>query len=648
MCGITGYWSQGKAVESLALEMASKIASRGPDDAGAWLNEDRTLALAHRRLSIVDLSPAGHQPMSSPCGTYSLAYNGEIYNHEDIRSELDGALSAANKIKWRGHSDTEVLLHALLHWGLEVTLSKLNGMFAFAFWDGKQKALFLSRDRMGEKPLYFGRSNEVFLFGSELKALKTHPAFNASIDRNALALFMHHNYIPAPHSIYETIHKLKPAHYVVITDRGRTISAQHCYWDLKAVAEAGLADQIHDEKTAIEQLDGLLQDSVKRRMMADVPLGAFLSGGYDSTIVAALMQAQSAKPVKTFSIGFKEDSFNEAQYAKQVAAHIGSEHTELYVSPQQALDVIPKLPAIYDEPFGDYSQVPTFLVSHLAKQHVTVALSGDGGDELFCGYSRYFLQQKIWSFVSKVPASLRPAFAFMLKNFPSVAAQSLVRLLPPRYRVENIGDRLPKLAEWVNHKSFEAFYRHSVSHTKANENFVLGSQSLATTFEGFRGELDRFTDQEKMMLLDALMYLPDDILTKVDRASMAVSLEARVPLLDYRLVEYSWRLPIEMKTKNGQGKWPLRQVLYNYVPKEMMERPKQGFGVPIEHWLTGPLRDWAENLLDENKLKQQGYFDPQPIRKMWKEHVSGKRRWHYYLWDVLMFQAWLKAQEVGL
>jgi asparagine synthase (glutamine-hydrolysing) len=639
VCGITGYWSSSRASEALALKMAEQIQTRGPDDCGAWLGANAGLALAHRRLSIVDLSPAGHQPMVSACRQFSLAYNGEIYNHDDLRCELESEIGS---ITWRGHSDTEVLLKGLQHWGVELTLKKLNGMFAFGYWDEGKKRLYLARDRMGEKPLYFGKQNGTFLFGSELKALKAHPEFHAEINRDALALFMRHNYIPAPYSIYQHIRKLKPAHFVVVSDQGKSISEQQCYWDLTSVAENGLKNQITDEQQALEQLEGLLLDSVKRRMMADVPLGAFLSGGYDSTMVAALMQAQSDKPVKTFSIGFKEDAFNEAQYAKQVAQHLGTEHTELYVEPQQALDVIPKLPSMYDEPFSDSSQIPTYLVSHLAKQHVTVALSGDGGDELFCGYSRYTLGYQMWAKLNRLPKAFRPFAVMLCQNAPGQFLDALQRFLPERYRVPNLADRLPKLAEVLHHSSGHEFYKSLVSHHKKPTEIVLSSREPKTILDGHEDGFSLGDFRNEMMFLDMQTYLCDDILTKVDRASMAVSLEARVPLLDHRLVEFAWRLPIEMKTKNGQGKWPLREVLYKYVPKEMMERPKQGFGVPIEHWLTGSLRDWAEDLLDERKLNEQGYFDTKQVRTMWNEHVSGKRRWHYYLWDVLMFQAWLE------
>lgn len=641
MCGITGFWGKEKAPEELSLQMAERIKTRGPDDCGRWVCDEGTLSLAHRRLAIVDLSPAGHQPMVSDCRQHVLAFNGEIYNHEDLKDELETELG---QINWRGHSDTEVLLYGLRYWGVEVTLSKLNAMFAFAYWSEQDKALFLACDRMGEKPLYFGRQNGMFMFGSELKALKAHPSFEREVDRDALALYMRHNYIPAPYSIYQNICKLKPAHYVIVSGHGQNVSDQRCYWDLEKVSNSGLENPVIDEGQALDDLEVLLKDSVKRRMMADVPLGAFLSGGYDSTTVVALMQAQSELPVKTFSIGFKEDLYNEAQFAKRVSSHLGTEHTELYIEPQQALDVVPRLPEIYDEPFSDSSQVPTFLVSQLAKQHVTVALSGDGGDELFCGYGRYFVQKKIWDIVRRVPTGMRPLLALALEHFPAGLAELLIKALPTKFRVSNVKDRLPKLAEWVNQKSFEQFYLHSVSHLKDSSRIVKGGEGYFTEFERLSGMITRLKDQEKMMLLDALSYLPGDILTKVDRASMAVSLEARVPLLDHRLVEYAWRLPLELKIKNGQGKWPLRQVLYNYVPQKLMDRPKQGFGVPIEHWLVGPLRDWAANLLDENRLRQEGYFDPRPISKMWNEHLSGKRRWHYYLWDVLMFQAWLASQ----
>ena len=641
MCGITGFWSKTKADPRLVLQMADRIKSRGPDDTGSWHNSDNTLALAHRRLSIVDLSPAGHQPMLSNCKKHVIVFNGEIYNSEDLRLEF---VKQFGQFNWRGHSDTEVLLNCLKYWGLNSTLTKLNGMFAFAYWNDLEKILYLARDRIGEKPLYYGHQKGSFLFGSELKAMKPHPSFNSQVDRDSLCLYMRHSYVPAPYSIYKGINKLKPAHYLKVTDFGKTISEQQCYWDLNDLANRGMASQISDEHQVLEKLDVILKDSIKRRMVADVSLGTFLSGGYDSTTIAALMQTQSDKAIKTFSIGFHEDDYNEAQHAKDISAFLGTDHTELYVEPKEAMSVIPKLPEIYDEPFADSSQIPTFLVSQLAKQHVTVALSGDGGDELFCGYKRYFLQKRLWNTLGKLPAIVRPALAFALRHFPSGLAKIIFNTLPCKYKVPNLSDRLPKLAEWVNHKNFVEFYRHSISHHKVPEQLVLNSRVYPTEFDKLASSISNMTAQEKMLLIDALTYLPGDILTKIDRASMAVSLETRVPFLDHRLIEFSWRIPISMKVKNGQGKWPLRQLLYNYVPKEMMERPKQGFGVPIEDWLKGPLREWAEELLDERKLSEQCFLDPLPIREMWADYISGKRRWHYYLWDVLMFQAWLSQE----
>ncbi len=639
MCGIAGFWSDSVHDKLLAEKMASRITTRGPDDAGVWYDSSAGLALAHRRLSIIDLSPAGHQPMVSPCGRFVLIYNGEIYNHQDLRRELE---EENGGFEWRGHSDTETLLAGLRHWGVERCLQKLNGMFAFALWDNAERQLFLARDRMGEKPLYYGRNGNAFLFGSELKALAAHPEWQGKVNRDALALYMRHNYIPAPWSIYQGIVKLRPAHFVVIRDDGREVGESRCYWDLGAVAEQGVADAGRDANTLIGELDTLLRNAIRRRMMADVPLGAFLSGGYDSTIVAAFMQAQSEQPVKTFSIGFHEAAYNEAQHARAVADHLGTEHTELYVTPAEAMAVIPKLPTIYDEPFSDSSQIPTYLVSQLARQHVTVSLSGDGGDELFCGYNRYVLGYDIWRKLRLLSPPIRRALAVILQRGPWHIFDTLQRLLPQRMRVSNLADRLPKLAEVLDHADGESFYRFLVSHAKQPDQLVLGSTEPETILS--RSELLPSLPglREQMMYLDMMTYLPDDILTKVDRASMAVSLEARVPLLDHRIVEFAWNVPTEFKCRNGQSKWLLRQVLYRYVPRELMERPKMGFGVPIEHWLCGPLREWAEELLSEKRLRNEGFFDPAPVRQMWEEHVHGERRWHYHLWDVLMFQAWLE------
>lgn len=637
MCGIAGYWSSRSFDTQLAELMASQIKSRGPDDFGVWRDSSAGLALVHRRLSIIDLSAAGHQPMISSCGRYVIVYNGEIYNHMDIRAKLEADCGA---VGWRGYSDTETLLAALRHWGVHDTLGLLNGMFAFALWDRAERRLFLARDRMGEKPLYYGFSRSTFLFGSELKALAAHPDWLGELDRGSLALFMRHSYIPAPQSIYKDIFKLKPAHYVVIGENGRAIGKPKCYWNLGLVAAHGVEASAGDSETLTDRLNDLLMDAVGRRMVADVPLGAFLSGGYDSSLVVALMQAQSGRPVKTFSIGFYEKGYNEAMHAKAVAAHLGTDHTELFVTPAEAMDVIPKLSLIYDEPFSDSSQIPTYLVSQLAKDHVTVSLSGDGGDELFYGYGRYLIAERIWNQLSKFPLRLRRLVAAGVSRAPGRVLENAMGLLPNHLQINHLADRLPKLAEVLASANGEALYRELVSHNKEPSRIVLGAIEPDTIFSCSDKLPNLSSLPERMMFLDMETYLPGDILTKLDRASMAVSLEARVPLLDHRVVEFAWQVPQALKYRDGGGKWLLRQVLYRYVPKELVDRPKMGFGVPIEHWLRGPLRDWAEELLDEQRLREEGFLDPTRIRKMWEEHLSGKRRWHYHLWDVLMFQAW--------
>jgi asparagine synthase (glutamine-hydrolysing) len=640
MCGIVGFWSGKQTSISIVTKMAKKIQHRGPDDVGTWLNNDSNLAFAHRRLSIIDLSPAGHQPMHSPCGRYTLIYNGEIYNHQKLRVELENENAHFN---WRGHSDSETLLAALRHWGIEGTLQRLNGMFAFALWDNSDRALFLARDRMGEKPLYYGRAGDSFLFGSELKSMAVHPDWEGRINRDALTLYLRHSNVPSPWSIYQNIQKLPPAHYVVIQDFGRNISEPRCYWNLSQIAEQGCKNQKIDVEESINKLDVLLKDIVLRRMASDVPLGAFLSGGFDSTLVAALMQAQSDRPVKTFTIGFHEKGYNEAVHANAVAKHLGTDHTELYVTPNEAMAVIPKLPEIWDEPFSDSSQIPTFLVSQLARKHVSVSLSGDGGDELFCGYNRYNQGYQMWQKLQKFPVPIRQLLGNGLEMIPSSVLERLVQILPNRFQVTRLADRLPKLVDVLKNGMDDGYYHRLISHWKNPESIVIGGTEPSTIFSDNSCKSKLSDLRERMMYLDSMTYLPDDILTKVDRASMAVSLEARVPLLDHRLVEFAWTLPMSMKYRNGKGKWILREVLNRYVPPELMNRPKMGFGVPIDEWLRGPLREWAEELLSEKRLREEGFFNPGPIRKMWQEHISGKKRWHYHLWDILMFQAWLEG-----
>lgn len=641
MCGIVGVWSQAGGAGTLgrlAARMAERLAHRGPDDQGTWVDERAGLALGHRRLSILDLSPAGHQPMVSPCGRFVLSYNGEIYNHLDLRAELE---EDGGAFDWRGHSDTETLLASLRHWGVTQALGRLNGMFAFALWDRSQRTLWLARDRLGEKPLYYGRCGESFLFGSELKALTVHPHWHGDVDRDALTLFMRYGYIPAPFSIYRGIAKLPPAHVMTVGDESRFVGEPVCYWDVKDIAVGERAAE--DADRFIDELDALLRDAVKRRMASDVPLGAFLSGGIDSSTVTAMMQVQSDRPVKTFSIGFAETDYNEAPFARAVAKHLGTDHTELEVTPTEATALIPRLPEIWDEPFSDSSQIPTHLVSRLARSRVKVSLSGDGGDELFCGYTRYTRGYHFWRGTSWLPGPMRRGLATAITATPVKAWDVLARLMPPKIRVPHLGDRVQKLATVIRDEDSDGYYRRLVSHWHAPTEVIRGGREPETLFT-IRNALPRLADpRDRMMLLDTLTYLPDDILTKVDRATMAVGLEARVPLLDHRVVSFAWSAPLSLKVRGGTGKWLLRRVLERYVPAQLTERPKMGFGVPIDTWLQGPLHDWADALLDETRLRTDGYFDPEPIRQMWRSHVTGERRWHYHLWDVLMVQAWLDA-----
>ena len=651
MCGIVGFidslrQTSDDELEATARRMALAIRHRGPDDEGAWVDPAAGLALAFRRLSIVDLSPQGHQPMISACGRYVIAFNGEIYNFGDLRHDLD---TEAPGLPWRGHSDTEVMLAAISRWGLDAAIRRFNGMFAFAVWDRQERSLHLVRDRLGKKPLYYGWMGTSFLFGSELKALAAHPSFEGEVDRDVLALFLRHNYVPNPYSIYRGIKKLPPATMLTLSsDKAGEYPAPIPYWSARQMAEKGVQAPFQgSEAQAIERLDELLRDAVRMRMVADVPLGAFLSGGIDSSLVVALMQAQSPRPVRTFTIGFNEADYNEAEDAGRVARHLGTDHTELYVTPEEARAVIPRLPEIFDEPFSDSSQIPTLLVSEMARRHVTVSLSGDGGDELFGGYNRYFWAMKVWSSVGWMPRRVRQAAASAIFALsPDTWGRTFHRLdpvLPGWARQRQPGDKLHRLAGIMAVDRPESIYRGLVSHWKEPASMVLGSREPPTILsdESRWANVGDFT--QGMMYLDTVTYLPDDILTKVDRASMAVSLEARAPLLDYRVMELAWQLPPSMKIRDGRGKWILRELLYRYVPREMIDRPKMGFGVPIDSWLRGPLRDWAESLLDERRLREEGFLDPAPIRRMWAEHLSGRQNWQYYLWDILMFQAWLEA-----
>lgn len=649
MCGLAGFWRQAgisaEAASSLVERMADTLVHRGPDDSGVWVDGSAGIALAHRRLSILDLSPAGHQPMLSACGRYVMVFNGEIYNHGALRKELEDLRHAP---QWRGHSDTEVVLAAFSLWGIQESLKKLVGMFAMAIWDRERRQLALARDRMGEKPLYYGWSGGHFLFGSELKAIRAHPGFQAEIDRGALTLFLRHNYIPAPHSIWQGIQKLAPGTCLVL-EQGAVEPRIVPYWSIAEAASKGISEPFGGSpEEAVDELERRLSRSIAGQMVADVPLGAFLSGGVDSSAVVALMQAQSSRPVMTFSIGFHEEGYDEARYAREVAAHLGTDHTELYVTPREAMDIIPMLPSLYDEPFSDSSQIPTFLLAQMTREHVTVSLSGDGGDELFCGYNRYDWANALWSKFDRAPAFLRIGLARLITLLPPSGWSRILGLLsfliPERYRYANPGDKVHKLAELFSVTTPEQIYFELVSHWKNPARLVLGGSEQPTILTDSQCWLDSDSFEQRMMYLDQHSYLPDDILVKVDRAAMGVSLETRIPMLDQRVVEFAWSLGLDYKLRDNQTKWPLRQLLYRHVPRQLIERPKMGFGVPIDAWLRGPLREWAETLMERNRLLQEGYLRPDPIHEKWREHLSGRRNWAYYLWDVLMFQAWLEQQ----
>jgi asparagine synthase (glutamine-hydrolysing) len=645
MCGITGFWSRAGEVPEpgeVARRMADAIAHRGPDDGGSWADPEAGIALGHRRLSIIDLSPEGHQPMVSSGGRYVVAFNGEIFNFAALRAELR-ALPAGRAPSFRGGSDTEVLLGAVEAWGVHDAVRRFVGMFAFALWDRHERRLHLVRDRLGIKPLFYGWAGHTLLFGSELKALRAHPAFRDEVDPGALALFMRHACVPAPYSIYRGIRKLRPGTILTLRSPGDDPGEPVPYWSALEVARAGAAEPFSGTPAeAVERLDALLREAVSLRMIADVPLGAFLSGGVDSSTVVALMQAQSARPVRTFSIGFRESGYDEAGHAAQVARHLGTDHTELYVTPGEAMAVIPRLPEMYDEPFADESQIPTFLVSRLARREVTVALSGDGGDELFAGYNRHVWAGRVSRTAGRLPAPARALAARLLTAVPAARWDrvfgALHGVLPRALRHRTPGYKLHKLAGVLGAAGAGEMYHALLSHWPDPAAVVRGAVEPPTALTG--GARPGLSPTETMMYLDLVSYLPDDVLTKVDRASMAVALEARVPLLDHRVVEFAWRLPLSMKLRDGQGKWALRQVLYRYVPRALVERPKTGFGMPVGQWLRGPLRDWAEDLLSERRLREDGYLDPAPVREKWAAHLAGRGEWQYLLWDVLMFQAW--------
>jgi asparagine synthase (glutamine-hydrolysing) len=628
MCGIAGVFDlgnggSGEALREIAAGMASRLVHRGPDEGGVWHGGQGRVALGHRRLSILDLSPAGSQPMTSSCGRFTLVYNGEVYNHAELRAEL-----TAEGAAWRGHSDTEVLLEAIARWGLARAVQLANGLFAFAVWDDRERTLSLVRDRLGIKPLYYGWIDRQFVLGSELKALVAHPHFHAEIDRQSLALLLQHSYIPAPRTIYQGVWKLPPGCLLTVREGAAAGDAPEVWWSLDQAIEHGRAAPFRgDAEEASVELEKLLSDAVALQRLADVPVGAFLSGGIDSTAVVALMQAQRGGSVRAFTIGFEDPEFDEAPFAERIARHWQIEHIVERVTAAEAQEVIPLLSEMYDEPFADVSQIPTYLVSRLARRHVTVSLSGDGGDELFGGYERYSRAKRIWKQIAWLPAGLRQAAG---RLYQDVIHRGLLRRdgRSFRGRVLAAADRRALYLELHRH-----WERPAEVAIGAGTSELVGPQGTAGSFV------------EEMMALDAATYLPDCILTKLDRASMAVSLEARVPLLDHRIVEFAWTLPLELKVRAGVGKWPLRRILERHLPTELFERPKRGFGVPIGEWLRGPLRDWAEDLLAEDRLRREGFLQPALVREKWREHLAGRTNWQYLLWDVLMFQSWLEKRH---
>jgi len=652
MCGLAGLLSPGRRfgdaeLSNIARRMADTLRHRGPDSSGLWSDPEAGVALGHRRLSIIDLSPEGHQPMSSASGRFVITYNGEIYNFLSLRRELE-----STGFLFRGHSDTEVLLAAIDAWGLHGALPRLAGMFAFVLWDRETRTLHLVSDRLGKKPLYFGLIRGDFLFASELKALHEHPAFVPEVDPDALTLLLRHGCVPSPYAIYKGVLKLPPASHLALPLAdlyiGNTADLRaklQPYWSLAEVAQRGRAEPFADgPEEAVNVLEEIIGQATAERMVADVPLGALLSGGIDSSAVVALMQKQSIRPVKTFSIGFHEAGYDEATDARRVAQYIGTQHTELYVTPEQAQAVIPRLSEIYDEPFADRSQIPTFLVAELARREVTVALSGDGGDEVFGGYNRHFYGPWLWRHLKPWPLSLRRQMASVLTAIPpriwDAAAKQAYRVLPRSSQQPMPGYRIHKLADLLTVEGPEAIYHRLSCYSQNPVALTLSGREPQAFLPGHEHELEGLGFTEMMMCLDATTYLPDDILVKVDRASMAVSLEVRSPLLDHRVVEFAWRLPTSMKVREREGKWVLRQVLSRYVPAELVDRPKQGFDVPLEAWLRGPLRDWAEAMLEPNRLRTEGYFDSERVRKLWAQHLSERRNVDFCLWPILMFQAW--------
>lgn len=649
MCGLAGFIDSRGLSSDRALGIGSlmgkAIKHRGPDDSGVWFDCTEGVVMAHQRLSIIDLSKAGRQPMASASGRYVISFNGEIYNHQKLRRELE--TKGANPV-WRGYSDTETLVALFDTYGIAKTLNKLIGMFAISIWDCEEKSLYLARDRIGEKPLYYGEQNNIKFFSSELKSILAHPEFIPDINRDALSLFMQHGYVPHPYSIFKNISKLRPGCFVNLSNFSTPIS----YWSLSNVISQNCLEKQswQSNKDILYNVEANLANVVGSQMQSDVPIGSFLSGGVDSTLITSMMQQHSSSPIKTFSIGFEDENFNEAPYARAIAKQIGTCHFEHYVSENQLMDVVPKLSHIYDEPFADSSQIPTFLISQIASKELSVALTGDGGDELFGGYNRYTWGASIWSKTKFLPSNIRMLISYLLKLAKpqkiDQAVSPMFNVLPKSLVYSKVGMKVSKIASILASDSDLEVYRNLVSTWSNPTDIVLNSADI----DIFSYKLERYEGSGDlkmvMMYLDMLTYLPDDILVKVDRAAMGVSLETRVPFLDKRIVELAMHIPIDMKIRNGIGKWCLRKILYGRVPKALVERPKMGFGAPIGQWLKGPLRDWAEDLLDESELIRSGYLNASLVRSRWEEHIDGKNNWEYHIWNILMFEAWRREVEI--
>lgn len=646
MCGFVAVFCfrpelAGAELERRARTMAARIAHRGPDGEGVWSDARCGVALAHRRLAIVDLSPAGAQPMASASRRWTIVFNGEIYNHRELRAALPD-------ISWRGHSDTEVLLEAIDAWGLEAALERSVGMFGFALWDARSRELFIARDRLGEKPVYYGLADDAVIVASELKALENWPGFSPDVDRSALDDFMRRGCVHAPRTIYRQVRKLLPGSVLAISSsRARSLfdAAPRRWWTIRPAVDSEVsAIDPKDEEGAVERLEVLLKQSIAGQMVADVPVGAFLSGGIDSSTVVALMQAQASQPVHTFSIGFNEEGYDEAVHAKAVASHLGTRHTELYVSADEARAVVPRLPAMFDEPFADSSQIPTYLVAAMARREVTVSLSGDGGDELFGGYNRYLWAERIWQRIARMPLPARRTAAAVARSIAPAQWDRAWRFLPRRWQLAQPGDKLHKLAGLAATDNGRTAYEYLISQYRGRDSLVVGVKEATPCQDHGHWSVAGRALADNMMLADALGYLPDDILTKVDRATMAVSLESRAPFLDHRVVEFAFSLPLSLKIRRRSGKWLLRKVLARHVPAQLTDRPKMGFGVPIDAWLRGPLKPWAGALLDPERLASEGWLDPAPLVRAWQAHQSGRENLQHLLWNALMFQSWLEAR----